>query len=106
VVSIDPSLGSRSAIPRYQKDYVLGPQTPPLEITGKCEDKSKTTIVDHIVHVSYGCDQHNSFRRIGAGSLEDSVDILVRDVAAGSLVRVLLGSDLEIVRAEDVCYSL
>jgi hypothetical protein len=104
VVSIDPGLGSRSAISRYQKDDVLGPETPPFEITGKCEDKSKTTIIDHIVHVSYGCDQHNGFGCIGAGSLEYSVNILVRDVAAGGLVRVLLGSDLEIVRAEDVCY--
>lgn len=102
VIGVYPCLGTRGAVSRDQEYDVLGPQTPSLEVASERQDESHSTVIDLSVHVRPCSDQDYCFGSIRPRTLKHGVDILVRYVAASGLVRVSLGCDLEIVRAEDI----
>jgi hypothetical protein len=101
MIRIDPGLRSNGAISWNEEDDILAPQTPALEVAGQSEHESYTRVVDLVFHILPGSDEHDSLSRIGAGTLEDRVDVFVCEGVVRDGVVVLLRSDFEVLFEED-----
>ena len=106
VVGINPGLRADSAIPRNEQDDILTPKTPALEVARQCENQCDARVVDLVCHVLPCSDQNNGFGCVCAGTLEDSIDVFVRDGPVRDGVVVVLGCDFEVLFTEDGFESL
>lgn len=102
VVGVDPGLGPGAGVRRHNKDDILGPQRPALEVAGERQQERNSHAVEVALDVAPGRDEDDGLGGIATGCLQNGVDVLARILGAGRLVRVVLATDLEAEGPEDV----